>query len=65
MFQKGRPEQQIKYKQEVLKIRPDATWYKLNGIGGAIMSRTKRISEVYNVAWKAWEDAYYKLQSKQ
>ena len=59
MFQKGRGEQPIKYKEEVLKIYPTAKWVMENRLrSGAIMVDNKRISEVYRVAWQAWESAY-------
>lgn len=65
MFQKGRGEQPIKYKEEVLKIYPTAKWEKNEYLGmGAIMVDGKRVSEVYKVAWKAWENAYYVYQNK-
>jgi hypothetical protein len=65
MFQKGRGEQAIKHKEEVLKKHPDAMWYGVSINGGrpegAIMVGRNRVSEVYRVAWKAWEDAYWRL----
>lgn len=60
MFQRGRGEQSIKYKAEVLKKFPYAYWYANGKWGGAIMNDGKRISEVYKVAWQAWEDAWIK-----
>jgi hypothetical protein len=74
MLQRGRGEQTIKYKAEVLKVFPDAKWKSifisgqatgLNRSFGAISNGDARVSEVYRVAWKAWEDAYWKIKNKQ
>lgn len=68
MFQRGRPEQPIKCKQEVLKIFPAAKYASrfipgaamgLNRRIGAIMNGEARISGTFNCAWKCWEDCYY------
>lgn len=64
MFQRGRPEQPIKYKAEVLKIEPNARLYK-NVIGCAIIVREKRVSDVYRAPWKCWESAYYYLTNQE
>lgn len=65
MFQRGRGEQPIKYKKEVKKKYPYAYWYKIHSVGGAILDGGKRISEVYNTAWQAWENAYYTMLDKE
>lgn len=61
MFQRGRGKQIISHKAEVLTLFPNANWYHNQQIsGGAIYNGDTRISEVYNVAWRAWESAYCK-----
>lgn len=62
MFQKGRAEQEIKYRAEVLKLYPGAKCeFVRSGSFNmcAIWHNNKRISEPEKVAWKAWESAYY------
>lgn len=64
MFQKGRGEQTIKYKAEVLKVYPKAKWLSIQKMG-AIHNGVKRISDVEHIAWKAWESAYWRSQNKE
>lgn len=67
MFQKGRPPQEVSYKEEVLKIFPNAKFEKVNYGSfsmGAIYNDNKRISEPEKAAYKAWESAYYTHKNK-